>query len=875
MGYREFIDRRFRRFDRSIDRKLPNISVQTRPEKQNIFFQKSTPTMSERERKKLASRLQLLLQRFYQVHDENGANVSNTFHRLPLRTGTDYYKVVLNPLSLHAIGRKIKKFQYDNAQQFVDDLALVSWNARLYNRKDSVFYTHALILKNYILKLVLPKLKVDKSVNHGKTLSYPNLGDLPDEKDDPVIQDNIFYTEDASAVPDLGDLSNSPAPLPIYQHHQSAHQQQQFQQEQFTPLKFQLHTPTMPSHTPTPYKNAPTIVPSSNNISHKSHRAPKAESGIKRGRPPIIDKPFETRIKLILKNFKKLRDPNNELRLLTQHFERLPDVKMHPDYYNKISFPISLNEIKIKVRTRKYTNVEQFIHDLDVMFSNSQMYYESDPYSEEYIDFVNFNKEAQQIIQTELSKSDRELIGQTTSGSDGVIRYPMDSLTVNGHLYKIGDWVLIQNPSDPDKPTVGQIFRLWSTEDGNRYTNVCWYYRPEQTCHKEDRLFYKNEVCKTGQYRDHLVDEIVGPCYVVFLTRYQKGDLPDGITDEGNPWFICEFRYNHLSHVFNRIRTWKACLPDEVRDNFELPLIPLSEPRKLIKYESPVRPFLPKDAYIGMAIPDPTEGSQPNCPPLMGLCYLGNPVPDDDLGQFISSPNVVPVPEHDDHTTGRRAYLFTPISQLKGGGISNQIYSNNQSTHVTSHAHTTLHALSAPPMETMNVNTGMNKFINSSMPGSQAGFQGMDDRAGSSVNTFLPNSYKLLQAQIQETNHKRQQEQELLQFQQQQHQQLFKRPTGLSASTADILVPEGTNYHKTNQSYLTLLAGGVLSYTLDETSGLLEVSDALNKKRKIESGEQEAVFYRAPPILTSGKVLNNVGPSAKYLAWKAKQDVKT
>ena len=51
---------------------------------------------------------------------------------------------------------------------------------------------------------------------------------------------------------------------------------------------------------------------------------------------------------------------------------------------------------------------------------------------------------------------------------------------------------------------------------------MCWYYRPEQTCHAVDRLFFLNEVCKTGQYRDHLVDDIVGPCYVIFLTRYQK-----------------------------------------------------------------------------------------------------------------------------------------------------------------------------------------------------------------------------------------------------------------------------------------------------------------------------------------------------------------
>ena len=188
-----------------------------------------------------------------------------------------------------------------------------------------------------------------------------------------------------------------------------------------------------------------------------------------------------------------------------------------------------------------------------------------------------------------MSKSDKEIILATSSSSDGVLRFPLEVLEVDGYTYKIGNWVLMKNPADPERPIVGQIFRMWSTEDGKRYVNMCWYYRPEQTCHAVDRLFFLNEVCKTGQYRDHLVDDIVGPCYVIFLTRYQKGDLPEGVIPESAPWFICEFRYNENTHVFNRIRTWKACLPDEVREDPEQPLIPLKETRKLIKYESQLK----------------------------------------------------------------------------------------------------------------------------------------------------------------------------------------------------------------------------------------------------------------------------------------------
>lgn len=775
--------------------------------------------MSDREKKKLGHRILALFDRLYQI-DDQGLNVADTFQRLPLRTGTDYYKIVLNPLSLHGVGRKVKKFQYENAQQFVDDLSLILWNARLYNRKDSRVYRHALILKQYVLNVVLPKFKTDKVIANGKNLGYPNLGELPDEKDEPVIGDFVFKEND------FKDDNGTPQADFIPQM-STFKAQSENMQPTFPPpaMVTRQHTPSTPS-------------------TYKSSRP--AESGIRRGRPPIIDKPFETRIKLILKLFKKLRDPNNDNRLLTYHFEKLPDLKSYPDYYNRIPNPISLNEIKIKVRTRKYSNVEQFIHDLDLMFANAQIYYETDPYSEEYNDFVSFNKEAQVIIQQELNKSDRELIGASTSGNDGIIRYPLDSLEVNGYTYKIGDWVLISNQNDPEKPTVGQIFRLWSTDDGNRYTNVCWYYRPEQTCHKDDRLFFKNEVCKTGQYRDHLVNEIVGPCYVVFLTRYQKGDLPEGVVPKGAPWFICEFRYNESSHVFNRIRTWKACLPDEVRDNFEQPLVPLREQRKLIKFESPIRALLPKDAYFGMHIQEPTQGPHQNSPPLCGSVYLSPPFPDDDLGQYISSPNVMSMPEHDDHASGRRAFLFTPISQLKGGGgATNTIYTTS---HSAIHSANSATGLDLPP-----------SF-------------GMTDE-----KNYLPGSYKLLQAQIQENQQKKLQEQQMQQLQHQQHQQLFRKT---NSPTPTSIAPTGTNYHKSVSAYSTLLAGGILAYSIpDDNRDIAHVSETLNKKQKLSDNDfilEEVIFYRSPPIAIEGNRIltnNNVefGHSAKYLAWKLKQ----
>lgn len=816
--------------------------------------------MSERERKKLLNKLQPLFDGIYKIEDR-GYLISKTFQTVPLRSGTDYYKIVQNPLSLHAVGRKLKSLKYANAQEFIYDLALISWNARLYNQPESIIYRQAQILKQYITDVVIAKLKSDKKFN-AQELIYPHIGDLPEDKDNDELV--AFSFENSEATPG----SSTAGALKRDDYEMSATPQT------IEPSVVSLSKPVVSTgyNTRLPYP-VPAATPTPTR-STRRHKENQIESGIRRGRPPIIDKPFETRIKLILKGFKKLRDSNNKP--LTKHFEKLPDPKIYSDYYETITNPISLNEIRVKVRSRKYSSVEQFINDLDLMFANVQVYYQDDPYSEEFMDYQQFKKEAHIIIQAELNKSDKEILLSTSSSSDGILRYPLESLEIDGYTYKIGNWVLMKNPADPDRPIVGQIFRMWSTEDGKRYCNMCWYYRPEQTCHAVDRLFFMNEVCKTGQYRDHLVDDIIGPCYVIFLTRYQKGDLPEGVIPENAPWFICEFRYNENTHHFNRIRTWKACLPDEVRDDPEQPLVPLPETRKLIKYDSPIKDLLAPDAIEGMEIPDPIPGTA-NSPPLSGSVFIDAPLPNDDLGQYISSQNVVAVPEHNDPKSNRLAYLFTPISQLKGGGGStNTVYATTPAlphgspNHVPAKPITDTLGLAAARIAASTANNLAHSNKNNISNDSTLLPREAD-------KPQFPGTYKLLHEQIQENQAKKQQEQQLQQLQHQQHQQLFRKAT---TPTPTSIVPTGTTYHSSTSSYSNLLEGGTLAYGLqDDDDSLGDLSDLVNKRRKVgPNGEvsEEVLFYRAPPVQLSGnKVVTNsnieLGHSASYLAWKLNQ----
>lgn len=165
---------------------------------------------------------------------------------------------------------------------------------------------------------------------------------------------------------------------------------------------------------------------------------------------------------------------------------------------------------------------------------------------------------------------------------------------------------------------MAQIYRLWQDEAGKKWINACWYYRPEQTVHRVSKRFYKNEVMKTGQYRDHMVDDIVDRCFVMFHTRYHRG-RPRGLPPNKEV-YVCEARYNEDKYSFNRIKTWTSCLPDEVRErDYEMDFFDI--PRKLVKEPTPIAHLLKEGAKENDPLPKPNWGHK-DAPPIIGGVHI-------------------------------------------------------------------------------------------------------------------------------------------------------------------------------------------------------------------------------------------------------------
>ncbi|SMN22652.1 similar to Saccharomyces cerevisiae YGR056W RSC1 Component of the RSC chromatin remodeling complex [Maudiozyma saulgeensis] len=362
--------------------------------------------------------------------------------------------------------------------------------------------------------------------------------------------------------------------------------------------------------------------------SYNNNKIPSAGSKkthIRRGRPPIIDLPYIQRMKNILKVLKRELDPSGSKKNILSQFEKLPDRNKQADYYTIVSNPVCIDDMWKKIKTRRYKNFNEFQVDFILLLDNFKTYFSTIRDIQGLNTLAALEKTFKMVTDFELTKPDSEYI------PEGEFRYPIDEIIMDGKTYCIGDWVFLNNPNDPNKPIVGQIFKLWSTPDGKKWLNACWYFRPEQTVHRADRLFYKNEVMKTGQYRDHPIEDIRGKCFVIHFTRFQRSDPI--VTLEG-PLFICEFRYNENDKIFNKIRTWKACLPEEIRD-IEDQNIPVNG-RKFFKYPSPIKHLLPPNATFDDPIPEPRRGL-PNAPPLVGAVYIRPKVPRDDLGEYATS----------------------------------------------------------------------------------------------------------------------------------------------------------------------------------------------------------------------------------------------
>jgi chromatin structure-remodeling complex subunit RSC1/2 len=508
---------------------------------------------------------------------DSGYDPTKLFQRkVNKRAVPDYYDIIKEPMALSTIKAKVAQKEYRNFAGFVRDLALIPHNAQVYNRHDSQAYVDALDVKKVIEREL--KRLVDEQVISEADATLPYLGEIPEP--DPTLPEEEEEEED----------DDDEEELEVDEEDEEDEEDEGKRRRRRGPRSLAAITKR-----------------DGGGRAKDDTKAEDPDARKKRGRPPRVDTPMEARIKTIMKGIRKPRNKANKL--MVSAFERVPDKAVMPEYHAEIKNPMAMDILKRKLKRKKYNSVDQFMVDVELMFENAKQYNEEE--SQIYQDAVHLQRESRKIAKAEKDKPDTDFVME-----EGRIPMP-NGILHNGELWKVGDWVHVTNANDLTKPIVAQIYRTWQDADGGKWVNACWYYRPEQTVHRFDRHFLENEVVKTGQYRDHRIDEVVDRCFVMFVTRYNKGRPRDFPQDK--EIYVCEARYNEENHKLNKIKTWASCLPDEVRDkDYVMDLFDAS--RKLKKIPSPIAYMLKDEQTEDDDLPKPEWGAD-NAPPKIGAVH--------------------------------------------------------------------------------------------------------------------------------------------------------------------------------------------------------------------------------------------------------------
>lgn len=499
-------------------------------------------------------------------YEEDGQEIALGFNRIPnKRLLPDYFDVIKEPVAFSTIRGKVQKKQYTDFSQFVRDVALICHNAQVYNRPSAPIFQDAVRLQA-VFREKLQELIKDGSIVAEEAV-LPDLGEIPDfsPSPEPEGDEEDEEDEDDDDDDDEEDDDDDGAGRGRHNRQQGANR--------------------TPDH-----------------------------------RPARLYTPMENRVLEILKGLRQMRDEDGDQ--LVEPFETLPDRAQLPEYYEEIKQPIALDIIKQRLRGRAYGSVDAALADLDLMCNNAQVFNEDG--SAIFEAAVALQRRSRELAVQQMARPDDDFRDGEGRLALGVLAGP--SGPPNGpppDMWRVGDWVLLRNANDPGKPTVAQIFQMWIDAQGQPWLKTCWYYRPEQTVHRVDKHFYVHEVFKTGQYHVHGLGDIVGRCFVMALARFARG-RPRGLPPT-TPVYVCGARYDEVTCRFRAIKSWAACMPDELRaataagTDYPLDLFAPPLPR-LAKIPSPIKHLLREDARETDPLPKPTMGSA-NAPPMVGAVH--------------------------------------------------------------------------------------------------------------------------------------------------------------------------------------------------------------------------------------------------------------
>ncbi|KAF9261985.1 hypothetical protein L218DRAFT_869069 [Marasmius fiardii PR-910] len=527
-------------------------------------------------------------------------NISTMFMELVDRNEwPEYFEIIPEPRCIINIKSFLEKGRYKDPLDVYTDLALVFWNALFYNEEGSQITRDAEALK---------KILETEWQKHG-ILPTPRSTSPPPQSAQKVHKTAVPPPPSPVKQPATATASAVPIPKPAVQAAPTAvppiasSSRSTRQASPEIEVDISGMSPEPEGHSDDPAVKRMEGVGQRDSVSDEivtqlERSLPRwpgfGEQGWwEEGNPGVY-----TSIVHAVKSYKDVIGNR-----LASSLEEVPDVTNGPTSTSTATHsPLSLKIIENRVRSNEYAAPRDFDKDMTLLFEKARRWHE--PCTEPYGNVLLLQRLYQAL--TSNNPPSGPPYSSTTNfaslkagpgnvkpvhgdgeGVSGVTNHRVvtrdknfvDEVHYKGWTVKLADWLHLANPDDPSRPIIAQVFRCWVLEEESRKgqvgVTVSWYYRPEQTYHPPNRVFWEGEVFKTSHFAEHPLADIIEKIACQFTARHIRGRPRAPFWWPGFPLYVCDSRYNDRDRIFVRIKNWNSCIPEEVRksDNF-MPIYP-------------------------------------------------------------------------------------------------------------------------------------------------------------------------------------------------------------------------------------------------------------------------------------------------------------
>ncbi|XP_006892308.1 PREDICTED: protein polybromo-1 isoform X8 [Elephantulus edwardii] len=277
--------------------------------------------------------LEQLLEAIVVATNPSGHLISELFQKLPSKVQyPDYYAIIKEPIDLKTIAQRIQNGSYKSIHAMAKDIDLLAKNAKTYNEPGSQVFKDANSIKKifYMKKAEIEHHEMAKTSLRIRTASHLAAARL------------------TSSSHGKGSLSEERNPTSKYYRNKRAVQ------------GGRLSAITMA-------------------LQYGSESEEDAALAAARYEEGESEAESITSFMDVSNPFYQLYDTvrscrNNQGQLIAEPFFHLPSKKKYPDYYQQIKMPISLQQIRTKLKNQEYETLDHLECDLNLMFENAKRY---------------------------------------------------------------------------------------------------------------------------------------------------------------------------------------------------------------------------------------------------------------------------------------------------------------------------------------------------------------------------------------------------------------------------------------------------------------------------------------------------------------------